>query len=1094
MKKIAPFLAGLLLWAGCNSSETNPIPQDQPPVADSPLFRLLPKEESGVDFVNQLQESQMGNYFLYLYFYNGGGVCIGDIDNDGLSDIYLTGNMVPNKLYHNLGSLKFEDITASAGLIGSPKWTTGATMADVNGDGLLDIYICQSGLYDDPEYSRPNLLYINNGDRTFTEMGVQYAVNDPSASTHATFFDYDLDGDLDLYVVNHPLEFGAKIDYKLQKAANPGPYDSDRLYRNDGEKFTNVTKEAGILNYGFGLSATVGDVNNDGYPDIFVANDFAESDFLYINQKNGTFKNQIREMTYHISQFGMGSDIADINNDGLMDIMELDMMAEENKRKKTLMQGMNPEAFAFNVKAGYHYQYMQNCLQLNNGNGTFSEIAELAGVSTTDWSWAPLLADFDNDGWKDLFVTNGYRRDARDNDFMKKIENLGVDQALAQFESTLQLMPVNKIPNYAFKSLGNLKFEKVSKEWGLDFMGFSNGTAYGDLDNDGDLDLVVNNLDDRSLVYENTANQKGNHWLRVKLKGKGKNTMGMGAKVTLVSTAGTQTLEQTLSRGFQSSVDPVLHFGLGNEAQFKEMVVDWPDGTRQIVPGGSADREVVIEQNGQPYTRPALGAALVADVTAGSGLNFGHKESAYDDYKAELLLPHRQSVNGPKLAVADVTGDGLDDVFVGGAAGQAGQIFVQTSPNKFRAGQSFTQDAACEDLGAIFFDANGDGQLDLYVASGTNEFAENDPRYQDRLYINKGGGSGNFAKAADLLPNMPTPSASVAAGDFDGDGDMDLFVGGKGQPQRYPYPGKSYLLINDGGKFSDQTEKWLPGLSQMGMVNTCATGDWNGDGKADLMVGGEWMPVRVFVSGAAKFEELPNAAPLGWWFSLTPADLDGDGDLDMVAGNLGENTKYKAADGAPFEVYAGDFDGSSTLDIVLAYANAGKMYPVRGRTCSSQQMPFLKEKFPTYAQFGESTMDQIYGEKLKDALHYAATWMKSSVLINDGKGNFACTALPVEAQFSATMGAVVVPGKGDQRLFLAGNLYDAEVETERHDASIGVMLNGGETHWQAVPVLKSGFFAPGNVRDLKLIRTNKGSMALIVARNNGPLSLYAISE
>ena len=1058
------------------------------------LFTELSAERTGIDFANSIIEDENINFYLYDYIYNGGGVAIGDINQDGLPDVYLCGNMVPNKLYLNKGDLRFEDITQLAGVGGNGGWSTGVTMADVNRDGLLDIYVCQSYNDEFPE-KRANLLYINKGDLTFTEQAGPYGIADKNYSTQAAFFDYDLDGDLDLIVANHPRSFFLPFAEKLLIRSAPKLESSDRLYNNQGNGFfKEVTIVAGIQNYGFSLGLVAADMNQDGWPDIYIANDYEEPDAHYINNGDGTFSNRINETMKHISNFSMGADLADYNNDGLPDLLVLDLVAEDNYRQKTQMSAMAPADFWVYVESGFHYQYMHNTLQVNNGDGSFSEVGYLAGITNTDWSWAPLLADFDNDGWKDLFVSNGYRRDARDKDYEKKLEGLvdPKDNVLkVSIDEYLSLIPSTKLKNYYFRNNKDMSFSKLDAD-GLSSLSFSNGAAYGDLDMDGDLDLVVNNLMDTAFVYRNNISSKHNY-LRIKLEGEGANLFGYGAKVTLSYGGQLQYQELTATRGYQSSVEPILHFGLG-EITSVDLEVVWPDRRIQHLSHVEAGQVLSLRQQdaeavkvSEPELKP-----LFTELE-GSGIDFTHKENDYDDFKKEILLPHKMSQFGPNIAVGDVNGDGLEDFFVGGASWQSGALYLQDAGGNFTAGNNevFSKNKTAEDMGCLLFDADGDDDLDLYVVSGGNEFPAGSPLLQDRLYLNDG--SGNFTKSTDALPLINSSGSCVVAGDYDQDGDLDLFIGGRLVPGKYPFPARSYILNNKGGKFTDVTEQVAAELADLGMVTSAVWSDHNSDGLLDLIVVGEWMPVTLFTQTGARFEKTSITASTGWWNCIMAGDFDGDGDPDYVAGNLGWNYKYKATEAEPLHVYCHDFDNSGTLDIVLGYYNQGSCYPVRGRECSSEQMPNIKEKFPTYDAFGRASLADVYGEDLNEALHYEANYFASSYIENLGKGRLSLTPLPVQAQFSTVFGIVATDYNKDgyQDLIIAGNFYVSEVETGRADAGIGLCMTGdGKGNFVPVPVTKSGFSAREDVRDLKILKAADGSVLILVANNNGKLQVF----
>ncbi len=1086
------------------------------------LFSLLSPEMTHLQFANLLPEINELNILTYQYFYNGGGVAIGDINNDNLPDIYFSGNLVPNRLYLNKGNFRFEDVTETAGVKGPLGWTTGVTMADVNHDGLLDIYVCRSGKV--PERQRMNLLYINNGDLTFSEKAANFGLADPGYSTQAIFFDYDRDGDLDMYLLNHAIEIYTNVDVKSVKSRYD-PFVGDKLFRNDGHHFTDVSGDAGIYTHplGFGLGVSVGDLNNDGWPDIYVANDFIEHDYLYMNNGDGTFSDRLTEEINHTSLYSMGTDIADFNNDGWLDIISLDMAAEDNYRQKTNMSGMNTEKFYQAVKNGFHYQYMYNALQLNNGNDTFSEIGQLAGISKTDWSWSPLFADFDNDGYKDLFVTNGYRRDASNNDFITALKKRFTELSRKlQYGSLSEItkikdkgplvsivkeIPSVKIKNYAFQNNGDLTFSKKSEKWGLDQPGFSNGAAYADLDNDGDLDLIVNNIDAPAFVYRNNSREMNhNHYLKVKLRGPQLNPFGVGARVTIKSGSQLQTLECYLTRGYQSAVDGMLHFGLGLKDRIDSLTIRWPDGKKQILTDLSADQTLTLDDENAITTRresPAKQPKLFEDITSASGVAYRHQENEYNDFEKETLLPHKTSRFGPGISVGDANGDGLEDFFVGAAKGFSGSLYLQTTHQTFRttASQPWKMDRESEDIGAVFFDADNDGDSDLYIVSGGNEFVPDSPELQDRLYLNDG--QANFTKSLNALPVMLTSGSCVVPGDFDKDGDTDLFVGGRLIPGKYPFPPRSYLLQNDGGKFADVTQKLAPDLLKPGLVTAAVWTDFNSDGQLDLIVVGEWMDVLLMRNEGGQFINNTSLAGLnqttGWWFSITAEDVDRDGDMDVVAGNLGLNYKYKASVEEPFSVYCRDFDQNGTLDIVLGYYNGSEIYPLRGRQCSSEQMPFIKEKFPTYEKFALASLTDVYGmENLNTSLHYDALTFATTYFENLGNGKFKSIPLPNLAQLSSVNGILIddFDNDGHSDLVIAGNLYESEVETPRNDAGMGLFLKGDDDgRFKAVGVYQGGFFAKGDVKAIRLIRLGKKEKrAVLVAKNDDYLQLIRVIE
>ncbi|MCB0790931.1 MAG: VCBS repeat-containing protein [Flavobacteriales bacterium] len=1098
------FIPALVLasLAGCSGGpgqdQARTVASDTIP---APLFTEVPAERSGMEFTNRIVENNEVNYFVYEYLYNGGGVAIGDLDNDGRPDIYLTGNMVPDRLYLNRGDLHFEDVTARAiPAENGHGWHSGVTLADVNGDGWNDLYVCRAGWYVDP-LQRSNLFYLNNGDGTFREAAAEWGIADTTRSTQAAFFDMDKDGDLDLYVLNAPLQRKKKLNnVEVEALVRAHRSPTDRLYRNDGGHFTDVTAQAGVWNMGYGLGLAVSDLDGDGWDDIYVANDYIERDMMYLNQHDGTFKEVVRERTRHISNYGMGCDAADFNNDGLPDIMVLDMVSEDHVRSKKNMGAMSTERFWQSVKAGYHLQYMFNTLQLNNGNGTFSEIAQLAGISKTDWSWAPLFADLDNDGWKDLLITNGYKRDMRDNDYNRKAKEIAQARTPVTPEQVLQLVPSTRIRNYFFRNNGDLTFSNVSQQWGFTAPMNSNGAAFGDLDGDGDLDIVVNNMDSPVSVLENHAvGSAGGHYLRVALD-QATTAMAIGAKVRVRTANGEQFAELMPTRGYASSVEPVLHFGIGGNDHVEEVIVTWPDGRISHRRDIAADQVLHIDRS-DAATEPAVPGArpLLTEVAAGQAIPFTHRENTYDDFAVQVLLPHKESANGPFLAVADVNGDGNDDVFVGGARGQAGALFLGDG-HGFRSSPShpWNDQAVCEDLGAYFFDADGDADPDLLVVSGSNETDQAPENYQSRLYRNDGHGGFAFDPQG-IAPTM-TSGQRAAIGDADGDGDLDIFLGGRIIPGRYPAPPRSYLLLNDGaGHFADATQERAPDLAEVGMITDAAFLDYDQDGDQDLVVLGEWMPIRWFNNDRGHFASATGITGLddleGWWDRLVPADLDGDGDLDLVCGNIGWNNKFHGTTDHPLELYSADFDNNGRSDIVLAKAQNDVLYPVRGRECSSQQCGMIKDRFPTYDAFAHASITDIYGpEKVRAAQHLLVRHMRSCTIMNDGQGRFRVLDLPNAAQMAPLNGIAVldIDGDGRQDIIAAGNHWGAEVETIRYDGGTGIVLLGdGQGGFRPLSIRESGLFAWGDVKDLAVVHVGAERQPwIVIANNNDALQMF----
>jgi enediyne biosynthesis protein E4 len=1071
----------------------------------SPVFKKISSAESGINFRNIVDEN-INNYFdLFAYVYNGGGVAIGDINEDGLADIYFTGNEVSNKLYLNEGNLRFRDITESAGVGGNGKWNNGVTMADVNADGLLDIYVCKGGWHD-PEDQRKNLLFINQGDLTFKEQAAEFGLAEPNYSIHASFFDMDNDNDLDVYITNRPDSFDLPLTEMIrQKKLSPAT-SRHKLYKNENGKFTDVGLSAGITNtFGYALSVVTSDLNNDGYTDIFVANDFAESDYMYINQGDGTFKEKIKEATNHISMYSMGTDVADINNDGLEDIMVSEMLPEDYTRSKVSMPSMDVEGFNELVKNGMHRQYMHNALHLNQGNLFFSEISQFSGVAKTEWSWSCLLSDFDNDGNRDLFVANGYKRDVFDGDLQQKLAAF-VRQNRDKYSSPEELFrkgfkefinvydPI-KVTDYLFRNKGDLRFENVSAAWGITEPSFSNGAAAGDLDNDGDLDLVINNLDDEAFVYENKSSE-WNNYLKISLTGPSGNKNGIGAKVSIYSNGQLQYFENKTVRGYLSSSDPIIHFGVGQAESIDSVIVKWKDGLENTVKDLKSNQQIEIpyDQKTGRRNKPTIKNTLMAEATSDLlPAAFVHRENTVNEYKDQVLLPHIFSRSGPFMAVADVNGDGLEDFYVGGAAGQAGNLFLQKGGRLEKKDVPvFEKHKMVEAMGSVFFDKDKDGDLDLYVVSGGSEFAQGSDKYNDRIYENDG--KGNFTEGA-IIATVSSGSC-VAPYDIDGDGDLDLFRGGQVVAGTYPKVPKSYLLLNENGKFVDKTSDIAPILNEPGMVNSAMWVDLNGDKNAELVVAGEWMPLRIFAYDGQKMKEVTPDYGLekteGWWNTLVADDLDGDGDQDMIAGNLGENYKFSASAERPFQVYAKDFDANGTNDVFLArYYKDTRLVPIRGRECTSQQMPVISEKFPTYHSFATSDLSAILGEGMANAMHYQAHLFSTVMLINED-GKLTIKRLPTEAQLSAVNGIIVkdLDADGKKDILLAGNKFDVEVETTAADASPGLFLKGtGNLNFKPLTISESGFFVPYNVKDLKAIQIGD-KWAVVVGVNNEKLRIF----
>ena len=1111
-----------LLFSSCKKKET--------------LFEMIDSEHSGIHFNNKITETDSLNVLDISNIYNGGGVGIGDFNKDGLEDVYFTGNKVSNKLYLNKGNFKFQDITEQAGVTGNGKWCRGVSVVDINNDGWLDMYVSATLSNDSNE--RKNLLYVNqgldkNGNPHFKEMAAEYGLADTSFSTMASFFDYDNDGDLDMYLVVNEIK-----DPRVPNIFHPVFKDSafqnsGRLYRNDWNDslkhgvFTDVSKKAGVSADGYGHNVVVTDINKDGWKDIYVTNDYLPNDLLWINNHDGTFTEHLSDYFKHTSYNSMGSDVGDINNDGLMDVITLDMDPKDNYRKKMMMKANSYQTYQNSDHFGYNYQYVRNTLQLNQGptikqndslgHPIFSEVAFYADVAETDWSWTPLLVDFDNDGNRDLIITNGFPRDVTDNEFIM-FRNKAF--SVASKSLLLSQIPEVKIHNYGFKNNGNLTFTDASEKWGINTPTFSNGAAYVDLDNDGDLDFVVNNINDEASIYRNNEreqNQDSSHYLQVKLIGDALNKGGLGAWVEIHYDHGKQQVwENTPYRGYLSTVQDIGHFGLGNVNMVDSVIVKWHNGKTQLLQHVNSDQLLQVNIATAVPGSPIINAIfatnnLFKEVTDSVGINYVHQQNDFVDFNIQKLLPHKLSEYGPALAVGDIDGNGLDDMIVGGAAGYSAQFFLQQPDNRFlqKALLPNTTGKPTDDMGILLFDADGDGDLDLYISGGGYQNPSGSAAYQDKLYINDG--KGNYTLDSLALPDNHTSKFCVRAIDYDKDGDLDLFIAGRVDPWSYPKPVSSFIYRNDSKnghiKFTDVTNEVAKELKNIGLVCDALFTDFDNDGFPDLVLAGEWMPVTFFKNDKGIFKNVTATTgvnkQIGWWNTIVSGDFDNDGDIDYIVGNAGQNTFYKASDQYPISIYAKDFDNNGSYDAFSTLwlptsqlDQTKKEYPAQTRDDIVKQMIGMRSKFQNYKSFATATIDQLFTkEQLKDALQLKANNLQSSYLRNDGNGKFTITPLPAQAQLSVLNGMVAddFDGDGNLDILMNGNDYGTEVSVGRYDALNGLLLKGnGDGSFTAQSILQSGIYIPGNGKALAKIRGSNGQYLVAATQNRGAMKIYAL--
>ena len=1088
------------------------------PDSDQTLFSLLPSSETGIGFRNDLVYDREFNIYRYRNFYNGGGVAIGDVNSDGLPDVFFSSNMGQNKLYLNRGKLKFEDVSEKAGITGKGSWATGVAMADVNADGKLDIYVCNSGNPRSEEktaqtFNRENELFINEGGDVphFTDKASEFGLADRGLTTHAAFFDYDRDGDLDCYILNNSFRPIGSFDLRKNLRYSRDSLGGHKLMRNDDGKFTDVSEKAGILGsvIAFGLGVTVGDINHDGWDDIYVSNDFFERDYLYMNKGDGTFSEELEKQMRHISAASMGADMADINNDAYPDIFVTDMLPEPDRRIKTTTSFDSPDRFRYSNATGYYKQFTRNMLHLNNGDNTFSDIACLANAEATDWSWGALMLDMDNDGWKDIFVANGIAQDLTNQDYLMFASDPVIKQEIigggaVDFKRLIDSIPSEKVPNYAFHNQHNLKFENKAVAWGLGQPSFSNGSAYGDIDNDGDLDLVVNNTNMEAFVYKNNTRelQKDNHYLKLELTGEGANTNALGARIFVRAGGQTFYQEQLPMRGFQSSMDPRPNFGLGNAANVDTLLVMWPSGKHTLLKNVKADQTLKLKAGEAtagwppiPWLQPAT-KPLLRQATVQMNPVWKHQENTFYDWDRDRLLFFQYSTEGPRTAVADVNGDGLEDLYFCGAAGQSGVLYVQKSNGTFASQPQtdFKTDAECEDTDAVFFDADGDGDQDLYVASGGNEAEPLSLQLADRLYINNG--KGRFTRKKDAVPGeKPFATGCVAPADADGDGDVDLFVGMRLLPGKVGVPMGGFLLINDGKGYFEMT---MPeSLKNIGLITDAVWNDVDGDKDPDLLVAGEWTTLRLFRNDKGKLADISKdagfGATSGLWKRIEAGDFNKDGRMDFVVGNMGLNSRLKAKTGEPLTLVFNDFDKNGQPEQILCRYNEGKLLPYVLRGDMMSNLPMLKKKYLRYDAYAGKTIEDIFTpEQRKDAITLEAEMLESVVLINLGGGKFEVRALPSEAQFAPLFGIATADLNGDGNLDIlaGGNFLGCKPEFGHLDADYGtVLLGDGKGGFTAKRSRESGMQIVGEVRDVQSIMV-AGEKVFVVSRNNDGILFF----
>lgn len=1088
-------VCALILLASCR----------QPAVQLPPMFEILDSSKTGLLFTNKLKPTQEFNMFKYMYFYNGAGAAAGDFNNDGWIDLFMSANQGDNKLYLNRKGLQFTDVTAEATIPQDGAWSTGVSVVDINHDGLLDLYVCRVGEFE--TLHGRNQLLVNqgvgkNGIPTFKDEAKSYGLDFSGFTTQAVFVDYDLDGDLDCFLLNHSVHRNGSFSPRKDFLGTYHPLSGDRLFRNDGKIFTDITKASQINSsaISYGLGVAVADLNLDGYPDLYMGNDFHENDYFYINQKNGTFKEEITEHMMHTSQYSMGVDIADVNNDGYPEVVSMDMLPSDPYILKRSLGEDEYDIFQYKINAGYQHQYTRNNLQLNRRNGMFSEVGLYAGIYATDWSWAALWMDFDNDGLKDLFISNGIPKRMNDMDYVNFVSNDEIQRKISSNKmeekdmALVNTFPEIKIPNKLYRNNGNLRFTDINQQISNDKPTFSNGAVYADFDNDGDLDIVVNNIDEAAMLYKNTSNDKKEKaFVSVTLKGPEKNTQAIGAKLVLFANGGIRTYEKYPVHGFQSSMETPLHIGM-DQTKIDSAFLVWPDNTFQPVQLNSKQAQLNFRyQKGLPafdYQKirghwPEPTRAM-KDITAATTLSYTHTENVFAEFDREPLMPHMVSTEGPALAVGDLNRDGREDVFIGAARDKQSALFLQTATGTFIKSiqPALAADSAAEDIDALWTDVNKDGFSDLVVVSGGNEFFGPDPHLQPRLYLNNGkGGLGKLEHAFD---NIFVNASSVSASDFNGDGATDLFIAGRSVPGEYGKIPRSYLLQNDGkGHFADVTATSAKELMEPGMITQASWFDIDKDGDQDLLITTEWNGIYAFINNKGNFTKSTLTEKKGWWNFVLPVDIDNDGDIDLIAGNLGLNSRLQATEKEPVKLYYNDFDANGRKEQVLTYFLHGRELSFANKDELQKQIPMLKKKFLYAEDFAKADLEKIFTkEKLTASEIVQADYFSNAVFINDGKMKFTAQALPWQAQLSSFRDAVVIDANKDNLpdILLVGNYYKNNIQMGRYDADFGtILLNKGKGNFTAENI--NGLQIKGEARHIKKIRIN-GKEAFVVARNN----------